>query len=186
MKSKKQFLYNDIEQYNYYTNLETEAVNLFNLMKQQAIETLGKGFDIHYDEFMRKPVEYLVSNYWKMANRPKHLFHKANNITVSDTGLDISQLNQSFEAFNRLLIQLKQYAPIIEKQGLKKVIKKENFNRNLDPKKAKQYHSLLKFLEASIELKEYGICHDINLLRYTDGLINNSGKLEINYYLFQE
>ena len=84
MKKSKNYLYTDLDSYNRFKELEDNAVNLFNGMKKQATETLGD-FDVNYIEFMDQPVKYLVSNYWTMANRPKHLEPKAKTICVNDT-----------------------------------------------------------------------------------------------------
>lgn len=186
MKTKKEFLYNDTDSYNYNLKLESNIFEIFDRIKQQATETLGADFDVDYKKLIADPVDYLVSNYWSMAGRKKHLYPRAKEICVSDTGLNIPQLNKDIIAFNRFLPTLGSNAPTVKKDGLYTTITKKQFDRFLNPEKADHYHALKKFYDSGIELKEFGYFHSSHLMRIAPGFWLEKMEAVINHSQFQE
>ena len=78
------------------------------------------------------------------------------------------------------------HSPKITKSGLKSTLKEKDFDKFLDPKKKKHFELIKKFYDTALLLTEFSECRSINLLRYTDGFIIESGKVELNYHLFSE
>lgn len=185
MKSKKQFLYNDIEQYNY--NLEQEKIifDLFNEIKEQAVSTLGE-YEINYVDLFKDP-SYLINTYWsEFANRPKHIEKNKESICVTDTNLNIPLLKKNVIAFNRALLSRGDNIQL-NKKGLKSLLSKDKFDRYLDPDKADHYKAIKKLYDASIEIQKFSPqSAQIHILRYCQGFIMESGNLEIHYLMFAE
>jgi len=182
---KKILVFNDQATWQTYEAKETALFKIVDELQVLADASLGLNKVDNWQTYVGNPAGFLVSRYWELwgekYNPPQtdrqQLFFNANAI-------GIEHLNELKQNFDRLVMELRNYAPKITKAGVKSQLKQEQFNKWLNPEKEKEYFACLELIEASKKMLPYNANAHM-LLRFYDGVrLSDTSELIPDYYRF--
>jgi hypothetical protein len=186
MEVKERVLvFNDQATFNSYKAKEGQLFKIVDELQVLADASLGLNKIGSWEKYVGNPANYLVETYWTLwgekYNPPQtdrqQLFFNTNAI-------GIEHLNELKRNFDRLVMELRNYAPKITKTGVKSQLKQEQFNKWLNPEKEKEYFACLELIEASKKMLEYNANAHM-LLRFYDGVrLSDTSELIPDYYRF--
>ena len=187
-EKEKVFLFCDENTYLTYKKSEDEMFKALDHIKRLYVQCIVSGPE-DYKTLLENVPNTFVHDYWRffcMSYMPEHLdkeniFEQQTKITV----LALEQLQSQFWMYHK---KLGEHRPKITAKGVTSNLKKDSFNKYLDPEKADHYNVLKRLLEVAQDMEKYSsnIFTDRHTLRkYSDGiLMNDNSELVINYYKF--
>ena len=186
VKEKKVLLFTYEITFNTYKAKEDQVFKIVNDLKVLADASLGLNKIDDWKAFIDNPAEYLVQMYWTLWGEqfnPPHTNKEA--LFFNSNAIGIERLIELKQNFDTLQLELKEYAPTISKGGLTSNLKKEMFNKYLNPAMEQEYNACISFIEASNRLKPYNATAMYHLQRfYSDGLRMDGIEIKPNLYRF--
>ena len=89
----------------------------------------------------------------------------------SFSDVEAEDISYACTRFNNLCKQLDQHAPVIKSDGIRWKLKKESFNKTLNPEHEAHYKAVEDFLASAKVLKEFEpYNHDFHLNRFSDSI----------------
>ncbi len=185
---KKEYLFTDLDQYNYNLSREGELFKIYNDIQQNVEAVLGTDYDVDYIEMFASPRSYLSDTYFtKFSGRAKHLEANKDTILENDCKVSLTKLDGLFKTIQRLMLSMNKYSPKVTAKGLVSTFTKKDFEKYLSESKGDYYKAILDFYNASQRLKDFGERVEIHLIRYApEGLIMDNYVAKIDYQKFAE
>lgn len=186
VKFKKEYLFTDLATYNLYKAKEDKIYSNLKELRKTASKVLGAGGIENHVEFMIDPIDYLINEYWFKFGKNHNPAHAdKRKVFLNNNDVNLTVITSLQLEIQKLIKEMKDYAPIIHSEGVKSKLKEESFFKYLNPNKAKEYHALKNFVDASNELvNNYGASGAIHLLRFTNGLKMDGLRAAIELYKF--
>jgi len=167
---KKQVIDFDTFSFEKYTKIQNETKEAFEVLKDLYKQVLGDLPIRCYKEYLEDSTTYLI-NAWFEANSkyyPPNTIPQRAFLVVDVEAEDISY---ACTRFNNLCKQLDQHAPVIKSDGIRWKLKKESFNKTLNPEHEAHYKAVEDFLASAKVLKEFEpYNHDFHLNRFSDSI----------------
>lgn len=184
--TEKIFLYNDENMYQTYKKNEDAMFKALDNIEGYYKQCMASA-PPNYKHLLDNVPHTFVHNYWTaycMSYLPGHLDKEA--IFEQQTTITVFLLENMQTRFFMYYNKLGEFKPTINASGVVSNLKKEDFNRYLDPAKKEHYKALKNFIDSAKTLEKYGAKGGINLIRYSPDLLLNGLEVEINYNNFTE
>ena len=185
VKDKKVLVWNDEATYNSYRLKEQKILQVVDDLIVLSNTSLGLNKVDSWIEYLKNPSEYLVQRYWQeygLQFNPPHTDRE--KLFFNSVAIGPERLIELKASFDKLVLSMGKYAPTVTKKGLTSKLKKEMFNKWLNPEKANEYFACLELIEASKKMLPYNANAHM-LIRFYDGVrLNDVSELIPDFYRF--
>jgi len=167
---KKQVIDCDNVSFEKYTKLQNEAKQVFEQLKELHKQVLGDLPIRNYKEYLEDSTTYLI-NAWFEANSKYYPPNTIPQRAFLVVDVEAEDIGYACTKFNNLIKELHEHAPVIKSDGLQWKVKKESFQKYLNPELEAHYNALNKLIDCVNELEQFESVYRVGIFRSSNNIV---------------